>query len=153
MTIYEKGLEIAAGKGCSVKEYDFGACDGLIIGNRIGIRKTIETSVEKSCVLAEEIAHFDLTVGDITDLTIVENRRQERAARMLAYNKRIGVRGIIDAFEVGCRNRYEMADYLEVTEEFLDEALKAYKGKYGLYKEVDNYLVCFEPTLAVLKLS
>ncbi len=44
------------------------------------------------------------------------------------------------------------AEYLEVTEEFLLEALQYCKGKYGRYVTVDNYDIYFEPTLDVLEL-
>nr|WP_296906256.1 hypothetical protein [uncultured Marvinbryantia sp.] len=40
---------------------------------------------------------------------------------------------------------------MEVTEAFLQEALSAYRSKYGIYKELDNYVIFFEPQLAVLK--
>ena len=46
----------------------------------------------------------------------------------------------------------ETAEYLEVTEEFLLEALQYYKGKYGRYVTIDNYAIYFEPTLGVLEL-
>lgn len=34
----------------------------------------------------------------------------------------------------GCTNRYETAEYLEVTEEFLEECISCYREKYGVYK-------------------
>ena len=59
--------------------------------------------------------------------------------------------GIVDAYKNGCRNSYEVAKYLNVTEEFLNDALNTYKGKYGVYATVDNYLIYFTPCLTVLK--
>ena len=82
----------------------------------------------------------------------VKSRKQERQAREWGFNNRIGLLGIIRAFEYGCRNRYETAEYLEVTEEYLEEALKCYRSKYGVYKVVDNYAITFIPNLAVTKL-
>ena len=58
--------------------------------------------------------------------------------------------GLIRAYEARCRNRYEMAEYLDVTEEYLEEAIDCYKAKYGLYASVDNYIIYFEP-FAVMK--
>ncbi|MGB8451152.1 MAG: hypothetical protein WCD89_02365 [Anaerocolumna sp.] len=60
--------------------------------------------------------------------------------------------GIIRAYEFGCRNQYEMAEYLEVTEEFLAKALSSYKNKYGPYVKIDFYIVFFEPNLGVMKM-
>lgn len=70
---------------------------------------------------------------------------------MYGYNLKIGLRGIVEAYEAGCRSRYEAAEYLDCTEEYLCEAMKAYKGKYGLWAVYDGYLVCFDPP-AVLRM-
>lgn len=43
-----------------------------------------------------------------------------------------------------CRNRYDLAKYLDVTEEFLDEALACYRNKYGTSVELDGYLIVFD---------
>ncbi len=63
----------------------------------------------------------------------------------------IGLIGLISAFNYGCRNRHEVADYLNVTEEFLQEALDAYKEKYGCDVMIDNYMIRFIPYLAIVK--
>jgi hypothetical protein len=36
-----------------------------------------------------------------------------------------------------------MAEYLNVTVEFLNETLECYKSKYGLSAELDNYTIVF----------
>ena len=46
----------------------------------------------------------------------------------------------------------ETAEYLGVTEEFLNDALTYYKSKYGVYVSVDNYIIMFEPNIAVAEL-
>lgn len=63
----------------------------------------------------------------------------------------IGLHGLLNSYQAGCRNRYEIADYLEVTEAFFDEALKYYHSKYGTHTIVDNYMISFDP-LGVLEL-
>ena len=73
------------------------------------------------------------------------NRKQEYRARLYGYNLKIGLTGLIRAYESGCRNFYEMAEYLDVTEEYLEEAIDCYKAKYGLYVSIDNYIIYFEP--------
>lgn len=124
---------------------------GLCKGNKIGISNAIDTSAEKSCVLAEELGHYYTTAGDIIDQSNDANRKQELRARLWAYNCQIDLRGIIKAFDRNCKNTHEMADYLDVTEEFLKEAITAYRNKYGIFTEFDNYIIFFEPHLAVLK--
>ena len=61
----------------------------------------------------------------------------------------IGLHGIIDAFNAGCQSRHEIADFLEVTEEFLQEAIDCYRDKYGICTTIDNYVIYFIPNLAV----
>lgn len=148
---YEALLIEADSRQLRVKEKPLKQHDGLIIGNKIAIRNDISTKAEKACVLAEELGHYYTTTGDILDQSKVENRKQEFRARLHAYNKMIGLLGIIRAYEHGCRNFYEVAEYLEVTEEFLQEALSAYRSKYGICKELDNYIIFFVPQLAILR--
>ena len=62
-------------------------------------------------------------------LTSVQNRKQERQARLHGYNRLIGLTGLIRAYEHGCTNRYETAEYLDVTEEFLEECISCYRGE------------------------
>ena len=59
--------------------------------------------------------------------------------------------GIVEALNHGCHNLYERAEYLDVTEEYLKEALDAYRDKYGVRTDIDNYTVCFIPYLTVFK--
>lgn len=150
---YDNMLIKADKKGLEIKEKIFKSdAKGLIKGNKILLNKKIDTQREKACILAEEIAHRELTVGNIIDQRCVSNRKQERRARELAYNELIGLQGIIETYEAGCKNLYTMAKYLDVTEEFLHEALVCYKDKYGLCVKVDNYIIYFDPSLGVLKL-
>lgn len=148
---YEQLLTVADQEGMSVKEYSLVNHDGLISGKRIAIRRNIETQTEKSCVLAEELGHHYTTTGDILDQSNAMNRKQEYRARLYGYNLKIGLTGLIRAYESGCRNFYEMAEYLDATEEYLKEAIDCYKSKYGLCVSVDNYIIYFEP-FAVIKL-
>lgn len=108
---------------------------------------------QKACVLAEELGHYHTTVGNILDQTSVENIKQERRARIWAYEKQIGLQGLVNCFEERCRTEYEMATSLGVTEEFLKEALTYYKQKYGVYTKYQYYTIYFEPTLLIHKNS
>jgi bifunctional pyridoxal-dependent enzyme with beta-cystathionase and maltose regulon repressor activities len=149
---YEELLKEADGENLCVREKNLMASDGLIKNNRIAIRKSIDTNAEKTCVLAEELGHHYTSVGDIIDQRIAENQKQELQARMYAYNKLIGLDGLISCYEYGCQNIHEMADYLEVTERFVVDALIAYEQKYGVQKRVGNYLIRFNPNLSVIKI-
>lgn len=124
---------------------------GLYYNGRIAIKQNM-TETEKACVLAEELGHHYTTSGNILDQSSISNRKQELHARMWAYNKMIGLMGIIRCYEYGCQNKHEMAEHLEITEEFLSEALKQYRQKYGKFTTIDNYIIYFEPYLAVIKM-
>lgn len=147
---YEELLIEADNLNITVKEKPLHAVDGLCKGNKIAINNALSNR-EKFCVLAEELGHYKLTVGNITDLKNISNRKQEIKARRWGYEKIVGIMQIIEAFEKGARSKYELADYLNVSEYFLDDAILYYKQKYGVYFEIDNYLVYFEPTLVITK--
>lgn len=146
---YDELFYEADSTGIIVKEKNIPGYGGRIYGNRIAIHDRLETTTEKACVLAEELGHYHTTVGDITDLSDSQNRKQERQARLWAYNKQIGLTGIIQAFEAGCQGIHEIAEYLEVTEEFLHEAIECYRNKYGVYTTLDNYIIYFIPNLTI----
>lgn len=152
MTRYEELLENAGDAGINVKEHPLQGSDGRIYGNRIAIRSNIETEKEKSCILAEELGHYYTTTGDILDQSDTMNRKQEYRARLWGYNRLIGLMGIINAYIHGCQSLYEMAVYLDVTEEYLKEAILCYRNKYGVYKKIDNYIIYFEPCLKICEI-
>lgn len=147
---YEELLQESLEQNLIVKEMDLPGYKGRIYKNRVAIRKNM-TTAEKSCVLAEELGHHHTTVGNILEQTDVSNCKQERLARLWAYNKQIGLSGIIQGYRAHCRSCYDLAEYLEVSEDFLQEALECYREKYGVYTELDGYVIYFEPCLIVME--
>lgn len=124
---------------------------GLYADNVIWINKNMSTYAEKNCVIAEELGHYHTSFGDILDQSKLTNRKQEILARSWAYKKLVPLDKIISAYQNNIRSRYELAEYLNVTEAFLLDALKRYKEEYGLSKTTGEYTIFFEP-LAVLRL-
>ena len=121
-------------------------CDGTIaLSSKL-------TNKEQAAVLAEELGHHLTAAGDILDQSVAANRKQELHGRIWAYNRLIGLTGIIRAYRMGCRNRYEVAECLDVPEETLQEALTYYHARYGVCTQVDNYVIYFEPVLGVMEL-
>lgn len=147
---YDALLDEANAEDISIKERPFKTYDGRIKGKDIYLRKDMNTT-EKACVLAEELGHYHTSVGNLLDMTIPSNRKQERQARLWAYNKQIGLKGLVRAYEHGCTASHEIAEYLDVTEEALQECIEFYRDKYGEYKTVEHYIIFFIPHLAVLK--
>ncbi|CAM3017010.1 ImmA/IrrE family metallo-endopeptidase [Hathewaya histolytica] len=149
---YNALLEEAIELNIQVKEIDLKTKDGLCKGNRIAISKRLKTDKERCCVLVEELGHFHKTVGDITDQSKIQNRKQEYIARKWGYERLVGIKNIIKAFENGAHNSFDMAEYLNITEEFLKDAISYYKAKYGVCCEIDNYIIYFEPCLGIIKI-
>lgn len=145
MHLYDALLMECDNLGIEVYEKDRMKNKGLYGDNVIWINKLLPSIIEKCCVLAEEIGHHNTTAGDIFDQSSIENRKQELKARSWAYERLIPLSKIIQAHLLHIVNRYELADFLNVTEDFLDDALDWYKSKYGLCVSIDNFTVCFEP--------
>lgn len=124
---------------------------GIYLNGNVAINTSVNDTSEKACVLAEELGHHYTSIGNIIDMSDFQNRKQERQARLWAYNKLIGLRRIIDAYKYGCQSRHDIAEYLEVTEDFLAECISCYRSKYGVCTTVDNYTVFFLPNLAVME--
>lgn len=150
MTAYEEMLAEAEKNNVVAKEKPLRANKGRIKGNRIAIKSGL-TETEKKCIMAEELGHYYTGTGDILDQSSTSNRKQEMRGRAYAYNKLIGLIGIIKAHENHCTNLSEISSYLDVTEEFLADALNYYKAKYGKIARIDNYTIYFEPYLGVFE--
>ena len=148
---YEELLVEAENNNLIVKEKPLPISKGRIKGNRVAIRKGM-TESEKACVLAEELGHHYTAVGNIIDQSAVENRKKEMYGRIWAYNKQVGLTGLINAYKNHCQNSSEVAEFLGVTDEFLNDTLSYYKSKYGCHTQVDNYIIFFEPNIAIMEL-
>lgn len=97
---YTELLMEADSNNLITKEKPLRANEGRIKGNRIAIKSDL-TETRKKCVLAEELGHHYTTSGDILNQDTVSNRKQENRARLWAYNKLIGLMGIINAYKQG----------------------------------------------------
>ena len=139
---YEDLLNEYSDEDLIIKEKPLQSSNGGIYNNRIAIRHDL-TTVDKTCTLAEELGHYYTTTGDILDQTNVSNRKQERRARMWAYDKLLPLQLFILTFKHGCHGIHETAEFLEVSEEFLRECVNAYYNKYGPYLEFNGYLLMF----------
>lgn len=149
---YDSLLAVADSLGLVTKEKDLQAYDGRIKGNRVAIRRSIPSYRKKACVLAEEIGHYFTSSGDILEDS-PESRKQERKARLWAYNTQVGLSGLIEAKEAGCSSLYEIAEYLDVPQNFLRDCLDCYHDKYGTHVKYQNYVIIFDPYMDVLTMQ
>ncbi|MGD6894324.1 ImmA/IrrE family metallo-endopeptidase [Bacillus infantis] len=127
------------------EEYITDSIKGLYSDNIIWINKRIKSPIEKTCILAEELGHHYTSFGNILDQSSIINRKQELRARSWAYEKLVPLYKIVQAKKAGVNNRFELAEFLGVTEEFLESALTRYRGKYGIFTYVNNHRLYFDP--------
>lgn len=146
---YEDLLEEADAAGLTVREKPLLNNNGLIKGKKIAIKQNIPTLREKADVLAEELGHYYTTVGRIVEQDTIDSIKQERKARLWGHDKRIGLFGLIRAFNAHCENLHDMADYLDVSEHTLSEALEYYRQIYGVKVAYGKYMIQFEPNLQI----
>lgn len=145
MSKYEMLLKQAAEAGVEVYSSPMTAHDGLYMDDVILINSALKTEAQKACILAEELAHHFTASGDITGTSTLAVK-QEIKGRRAAHEMLVPIKDLIKAITIECcRSKYEIAEYLEITEEFLEEALHQYKCKYGLYVIQDGQVLWFEP--------
>lgn len=118
---------------------------GLYFDNFILIEKNIDTVAERTCILAEEIGHYFTTFDDILDQNSLHKQKDEEKAHRWAIKELIDPARFIDAFKVGVRNRWELSQFLDVTEEFIEEALVCMKKLHGNMLSIDEYVIHFDP--------
>lgn len=143
-------LKLVEQEGIALKEVNFtkmGAEElkGLYLDGKIYLCTTIKSEKERRCILAEELGHHFKSYGNIIDQGNVVNIKQENHGRKWAFEYLVPFEKMICASKQGIRNRYELAEYLNVTEILLSDALNYYRSKYGLYVRNDRYIFYFEP--------
>ena len=132
MNSYEKMISDLEKKDIIIRETNFkSSANGLYQDGVIAINKKLETTKEKICILAEEEGHHKKTYGNIQKLDTIENLKQEYKARLYAYEKLVSLNDLAFYLNKGITNIYELADMLNVTDKFLQDALLTYKNKYG----------------------
>lgn len=148
---YEEQIMRAEKDALRVYEKPFKTYDGRIKGNKICIRRDMP-QIKKACILAEERGHFHTCTSNLLESSEISNDKLEIKGRRWAHNEMIGLRGLTSAYNRHCETLEEMADYLNVTEEFLLEALDAYREIYGTGIHFDSYYISFEPYFVVYKI-
>lgn len=102
-------------------------------------------------VYKHELSHINNSDFEKFDCDSIEQEAHKYQSRLWAYDKWVGLQGIISAFKARRMMEHEMAEFLNVTEEFLKEAIDCYRNKYGVTTSIDNYIIGFEPVLYVIE--
>ncbi len=149
MNLYEQWLQKADDIGLRVVEsvpFESQA-KGLICGDCIGLNQNIETTAEKACVLAEEVIHSQVNVGNIRDQRISSNKKQERITRKILHHHLADLRIIVSLMKSGYKEVNDIAEKMGITESFLSEAIAGYKEEYGVFLQLEDDVLFLEPTL------
>lgn len=125
---------------------------GLIIDDVVYLNPR-QSQSELTETVAEEIAHYLTTVGDISKQDTNEKRKQERKARDVGATMLVTPFHIIDCFESGCVSAWECAEHLQITEQTFMNAIKWYARKWDGIKTENNYTILFKPngTIGIFK--
>ena len=117
---------------------------GFYINGKIYINSNL-SETRKAEVLYEELAHHKLTYGNILDQSEWINRKFENYARRHGYEAALPLRIIIEAHHYGVSNLYELAQYVQLSEDHVLEILEYYKTKHGYSTRYGKYVIQFEP--------
>lgn len=95
--------------------------------------KVINNSQEEKCILSEELGHYymDATYPASTKDKILIDK-QEYKAKKWSYYILIPFEKLKSAISNGIDTLYSLAEYFEVTEEYMKNAINFYQSKYGL---------------------
>ena len=103
----------------------------------------IGTYVEEKCILAEEIGHYyyNATYSPYCqDMQLIT--KQERKAKKFAYNVLVPFENLRKAILSGKTSILSLAEYFDVTAQFMSNCIALYLEKYG-------YIVTKEEMLQV----
>lgn len=117
----------------------------------IFLDKSIETEAEKNCILAEELGHYKTSIGNIIDQSKISNSKQEMKARAWGYEKLVSLENLVKAYKHKCADVYEMAEYLNVTDEYFHDAITYYKNKYGRFATHEEYVILLDPIFKIVE--
>lgn len=115
---------------------------GYFYKNTILIEKNLPT-MDKKERLYEEYGHYKTTVGNILSQNTIENRKQEKKARIYGALHAITLKNLIEAWEVGCKYYWECAEFLGFSPKFVYDTVQYIKEVHGINFVYDGYEFCF----------
>ena len=149
MLEYEAMESAAMDEGIDIDYRELKATKGLLLED--GTMRVIQISpkvsyAERACLIAEELGHHFTSAGNtvIRPDPIRLSRSEERAFRY-AVRTLLPFDRLVDALAKAPRMPYELAEDLQVTEDFLRRALAFWEQTYGLIYECDEYVILFCP--------
>ena len=128
MTKLEQLEALAISQGAEIVNMQLPGVDGLCMGKTIFLSPGL-TYRRRIAVLAEELAHLQYTVGDITSQNTVDKRKAELLARRKSYEAIVPFEDIIEMLKAG-EYLSDVAELYELPEDYIFEALTWYQTKH-----------------------
>ena len=85
------------------------------------------SEMDKVMLLAEEIAHHHLTVGDISAEDTVDKRKQEQLARRASYMEILPPEKIKEAVTLGCKTIYDIACFINFSTDYVQRVIESHR--------------------------
>lgn len=84
------------------------------------------------CNVGEEIGHYETSTGDLSVVDTIEKQQQEKRARQYGYRYLVSLDELIACYRFGLTEYWEIAEFLEITPQYLWQSINYYKEAYGL---------------------
>ena len=141
---------MADNDGITVLEHNFiGNTKGIYCDGVVVLNKNCST-IEKCCTLAEELGHHHTASANIIELDTLDKKKQEILGHRWGIEKLLPLSYIVDAVIDGYSNLAELAEHLEVTPEYLQEALVYYSQKHGTSIDYHEHRVIFSDASVIV---
>lgn len=104
-----------------------------------------QPEIDKRVILVEEFKHFLYTFGITLNQNDPRNRKQENYARVQTYKELVTVDDLFRCYQQGLTNEYQIAEELDLPQEFLHNAIEYFKSiglncvtKNGYYMKIGD---------------
>lgn len=111
---------------------------GYFYKNTILIEKNLPIRDKKER-LYEEYGHYKTTAGNILSQNTINNRKQEKKARIYGSLYAITLDNLIEAWKVGCKYYWECAEFLGFSTKYVFDTLQYIKEVHGINFVYDEY--------------
>ena len=123
-------------KGLYYADKDFAA---------ITLSTRLKTESERCEVLAHELGHHYTCPPNLFEASKGIQGKYELKAAVWAVKTLMPPSKLLDAWEAGIRDEWELAEYLDVTVPFLRHGLEIYEEVYGQYIFIGKYCMKLRP--------
>lgn len=128
--------DLAENEHIKIYDWHIEDCNGIYLNydkiNAIALNyDELGTYIEEKCTLAEELGHYymDSFYSLYADQNFID--KQEYRAKKWSYFTLVPYEKLKSALKNGINDIYQLADYFEVTIEYMRNAIEFYQAKYG----------------------